>query len=242
MNTFDIIFIVLFYIFAICGVLYFIYLTFNIVSAIVESRHFIKTSNSIFKSIKDKLILNRNDLYKIYYDEFSSCFNSFNSFLEALIKKLMLGTSDDKIDKTFNKDDLLEIKQFVEKIIEEENYNMPFDGVPDNEKSSLLAIVQMTEQNNNSIGIKLELDKIAISLRNNLKRIKKEAIMNKLALSVSVLGIVITVFFQLWGKTSLKNEDIERINENTNKTIIVTIDSIKTMQNELREHTTDSIQ
>ena len=63
-------------------------------------------------------------------------------------------------------------------------------------------------------------------LKSNQKQMKRVQAENKWTLPLSVIGIILTIIFGIFGNYSLSNTDLEKISRDQKEIIINTLDSI----------------
>ncbi len=159
----------------------------------------------ICNSIDEQKIKDREDLHSFYSNLLSGDYDTFDAFLHYFLFWLMYTDTIEKNDGTpFSNEEILEIKNFVSGILQSENENNLFEGVSQDDKSSLLAIKTMLSDSDNSMPLKNELRIISNSLKEKQEIIKYERLWNRFALLVSLLGIIVTVYFSLSTNRSLK--------------------------------------
>ena len=143
---------------------------------------------SIFKSINDGKICSKSELLSAYSGgPFSKKTMTFIEFVESLYAWFVHSTDP------FKNDEIQTFKNIVSPILEEERYKKPFIGIPANDKSSLEVIASLAKEKGIEDIIKPELDNLSNSIKKNQEQILKENKRNKIALRVSVWGLIITV-------------------------------------------------
>ena len=159
----------------------------------------------ICNSIDEQKIKDREDLHSFYSNLLSGDYDTFDAFLHYFLFWLMYTDTIEKNDgKPFSNEEVLQIKKFVSGILQSENENNLFEGVSQDDKSSLLAIKTMLSDSVNSMPLKNELRIISNSLKEKQEIIKYERLWNRFALLVSLLGIIVTVYFSSSTNRSLK--------------------------------------
>lgn len=145
----------------------------------------------IISSITNDRVTSNSDLKDIYFDVSDNTMSYLN-FLKSLNAQFMLSIdyySDSRKEK---------FKNLLSTAISEEQYKEHFESISADDKLSLEAIVKCAEEKDIDKIIKPELDKLAISLNNNQKRINEESKRNLLSIYVSIGSLVITVMSLLY--------------------------------------------
>ncbi len=142
--------------------------------------------DKIIYSIMDNKVYNNNDLKDIYHSVSNNSI-SYIDFLKTLNAEFMLSSSYKS--ETY----IQKFKSIVSTAISEEQYKEHFESISADDKLSIESIVKYAEEKDIDKVIKPELDKLAISLNNNQKRITEESIRNKLSIYVSIGSLIITV-------------------------------------------------
>ena len=205
-----------------------IYLVYMIIDEVIEPNQVKKKLSKEFKSIcdniRDDLICTRDDLHTIYDKNYTKAYPSFIDFLYELKDRLL--RSDGISKSSYYPNEISKIKEYFDNLIKEQNKKEPFSGISDEDRASFMNILQLTEDNDKKALIGQEINRITISIRNYISRIKKESRNNKIALALSVFGIIATAIFYFLGNASLSKENIEEININTKQQMTIVADSI----------------
>lgn len=151
----------------------------------------------ICKRYLDSVINNRDDLYVFYSNLTNTDFESFNHFLAKFLNWLLFSTEIEVDDKELSNENRIKIKQFIIDVSREENDKELFQDVSPDERSSLLAISSYTKSLSNYNAIMRELFGLSNSMKNSQRRIKVESRNNRLALALSLLSLLATVFLSL---------------------------------------------
>lgn len=170
--------------------------------------------------LQNGTILDREDVFLIYKDCDNSQidFLSFERFLEWFILMLYKEKKNDK--------QIIQHKQFIKSILAEEISQKPFDGVNEHEKLLLTAIEDCAIKNEIT-GVKSNLRELSRILIGNQKRHKASKLMNKWSIPISVAGIILSIVIWLFGRTSISENDIEKINKKTEQIVSEKFDSIE---------------
>ena len=126
---------------------------------------------------------------------------------------------------------MLKIQNLISGFIEEEKDAIIFDEVSQDDKSCLLSIKSMAKDSRNCYAINRDIYRLANSIKNNQKKIKRERILNLAALSASVLSLIATVFFSISSNITVK-ERINEIKVDNKEQIHSVIDSISHIIND----------
>ena len=94
--------------------------------------------------------------------------------------------------------DLRKVTSFISEILDKEEALNRYDGVPDDEKSALKAIENVTEKTDNSNAIKQQLDNLSFSIKKNQTNLRRAQWVNGLALFISLVGICFSVYNQFY--------------------------------------------
>ena len=140
----------------------------------------------ILSSITKNRVTSNSDLKDIY-SNVSDNTMSYLNFLKSLNAQFMLSI------EYYGDNNIQKIKNILSTAISEEQYKEHFESISADDKLSMEAIVKYAEEKDIDKVIKPELDKLAISLNNNQKRINEESIRNKLSIYVSIGSLIITV-------------------------------------------------
>ena len=126
-----------------------------------KASQFYEISQSVLQErIKDKSEL----LYVFQNVAKSDDFYSYKEFLKEFLVWLMMSSSKDSKDSNdshLEQNEVKSVKDFISQILEQENEIKPYSGVPENEKSVLISIDTLTENNDNSKAIKQQLEKLS---------------------------------------------------------------------------------
>lgn len=164
-----------------------------------------KAFTDICYSINDSRIKNRQDLYRVYKNLLKKDYISFNDFLENFIVWMTFTNTISTDGRNYlSSNEIIKIKNFVSVILQNETDNNLYDGIGDDDKSSLLTIKRLIVNNANNEAIKHELNKIRFSLKEKQQKIKTEVIVNRAALLVSILSLVATILYSRSTNTLLR--------------------------------------
>jgi len=201
----------------------------EIIKPYQEVKNLTKNFQSICNNINNDLINTRDDLNNLYVRNYSAGWPTFLDFLYELKDRLLRGNHIDT--KHYNPNELLKIKDFIDKIINEQNVKDPLSGIPDEDRASLTNILLLAEDDVKKKLISQEINKLTISIRGYKSEIKKESRKNGIATALAIIGIIATGVFSYLGKTSLSKENIEEININTKQQMSIVVDSIFNSKN-----------
>lgn len=163
------------------------------------------------KCFNENKIEDSYDIQYIYNDYSRYNLNmSYTTFLERYI--VFLQKNDLDVEQ-FNLK-----KNLIKEILEEEKKERPFDGVNEHEKRLLISISD-SAKNNELLSVEHELGELSLILKNNQKRMNIAATMNRWTVPISIISIVLTVVIWIFGRTSISEEDIRTINNNTKMSI-----------------------
>lgn len=187
----------------------------------------IKICDSILKN----RITDREALYRVFSNIRDNKGIKYKAFLSTFYAWLALGPSIEIDGAKIDNDDLLKIQNLISGFIEEEKDAIIFDEVSQDDKSCLLSIKSMAKDSRNCYAINRDIYRLANSIKNNQKKIKRERILNLAALSASVLSLIATVFFSISSNITVK-ERINEIKVDNKEQIHSVIDSISHIIND----------
>lgn len=103
--------------------------------------------------------------------------------------------------------------QQLEGLIKEESEVKPYDGIEGEAKAFFEGISHLINEAPNQEPIKGQLHQLAKIFRNQSVNIKKNRRTNTIALAFSVIGIIVTMLFSIWGKSQLSESSMEAMKE-----------------------------
>lgn len=135
---------------------------------------------------KNKTILGRWDIYSIYKPHLSVYKNNypFPVFLNQYLNHIRANPDG------ITSEEFLDIRAMIESLIEEEESNIPFNGVPDAERGLLLSLKNTCDTEECK-----KLTQLADMIRCSSADLEKKKKENKISTGVSIIGIILTVFF-----------------------------------------------
>lgn len=179
----------------------------------------------ITKGVEDDTINNKDDILLIYKSVMS--YYTLADFLDEYIIYLRNNkdekeNADVKIDvDLFNK-----IRKFIESIVDEERQEKPFEGV-DSYEQRLLNIIDEAAQSGEKKSVHNNLKDLAVSIKNNQKRLKSANLINVCSIPATIISIIITLFIWWFGRTSISTKDLETIKQDNRAVFIEVIDSLQ---------------
>lgn len=179
----------------------------------------------ITKGVEDDTINNKDDILLIYKSVMS--YYTLADFLDEYIIYLRNNkdekeNADVKIDvDLFNK-----IRKFIKSIVDEERQEKPFEGV-DSYEQRLLNIIDEAAQSGEKKSVYNNLKDLAVSIKNNQKRLKSANLINVCSIPATIISIIITLFIWWFGRTSISTKDLETIKQDNRAVFIEVIDSLQ---------------
>lgn len=179
----------------------------------------------ITKGFEDDTINNKDDILLIYKSVMS--YYTLADFLDEYIIYLRNNkdekeNADVKIDvDLFNK-----IRKFIKSIVDEERQEKPFEGV-DSYELRLLTVIDEAAQSGEKKSVHNNLKDLAVSIKNNQKKLKTASLINAWSIPISVISIIITVCIWWFGRTSISIKDLETIKHDNKAAIIEVLDSLQ---------------
>lgn len=107
--------------------------------------------------------------------------------------------------------DAKDIIDKIERIIKSESEVKPFDGLDDEIKAFFEGVSDLSADSQNTHTIKTNLHELAKIYRKQEKGLRKNRVINWLALAFSIFGVFATVAFYFLGKSTISEASIEAI-------------------------------
>lgn len=178
--------------------------TENQAQVISKNKNVYNSFNEISKGYLSSLINNREDLFVYYSNNLIKEFESFAVFLESFKYWLLTSPEIENNGVIVDTDTIIRIKEFITEIYHEEIDKNLFEGVSQDERSSLLAISSYTRSSGKYDAIKRELNSLSNSMIDNRDRIRVESRNNRIAIAVSVSSLLATILLSLSTNSMLK--------------------------------------
>lgn len=158
--------------------------------------------------------LDENEVYLIFKQEIQKNVSqvSYVDFLEDFLIYIRKKDQDGKLTTDFN--------ALLEPIIEHEKENQPYSNVEEMERRSMLAI-ENAALNNEKSSIKKNLEDLSIMIEKKQKTLASAKRQNRISLCTSILGIVLSIFFWLYG-SSLSEDNVKNISKQISEQICKT--------------------
>lgn len=162
----------------------------------LKNEDIIESFKTITFSIRDSKIKDRDALYSVYKTLFSNQYDSFSVFLEKYYVWLITtdniktGTGD-----TLTHYEIVNIEDFISEISQKEDEDLVFEGISSDDKLSILTIKKISRDSISNMTVRNELYKLSYSLKDKERRLKKEGIINRAALLISLLSLLATVLY-----------------------------------------------
>ena len=187
-----------------------------------------RSFKQITNGIEDDTINKKEDIFLIYKSTMIDL--TFVDFLDEYIIYLRKN-KDEKTDAEIKVDANLfnRISAFIKKIVDEECQEKPFEGVDSYEKR-LLNIIDEAAQCGEKNSVHSNLKDLAVSIKNNQKKLKTASRINIWSIPISIISIIITVCIWWFGRTSISTKDLETIRQDNKAALIEVMDSLQNIQ------------
>lgn len=181
---------------------------------------FKRTFRRLFEGICIGAVQDENGVKHIFETSFNTSTNQYNDFLKRFNAWIATNTHD------LTSHDIAKVTDFITPIINAELEGIPDDGLSEDDKYAISSIETMVAESNNKEAIRSQLRNISNSLVRFNHRIKKESLLNRTALLVSIASMLITLGLHFLGKSSISENSLESINNHTDQKIELAVDSI----------------
>ena len=184
-----------------------------------------KSFKLITKGIEDDTVNNKDDIFLIYKSVPTD--STFADFLDEYI--IYLRNNKDERDNAEVKVDAYlfnRISELIKSIVDEERQEKPFEGV-DSYELRLLNVIDEAAQSGEKKSVHNNLKDLAVSIKNNQKKLKTASLINAWSIPISVISIIITVCIWWFGRTSISIKDLETIKHDNKAAIIEVLDSLQ---------------
>ena len=156
-------------------------------------------SREIYKKKAYKLLLKGAKQETLYEDFIYNTYKhyiinndiSYIDFIESFILYARLYDNDGVLTK--------KIADITNPILENEKKQIPYSNIPEREKRLLLAI-ENSATNGENFALKNNLIELSDEIANNQKKLNTEHNKNKLSITISIIGILLTIIMGFIGK------------------------------------------
>ncbi len=181
-------------------------------------------NDKAIRLIYNKLLSKLNSLYDY----------TFVGFLEAFLIYIRKEDSDGTVTKN--------IEDLVNPLLDKERAEKPYSGINEGERRILLAIEEAASKEEFT-SLKRHITDLSVVIENNQKALKRAEATNKWTIPTSIVGVILTVVFGIYGlrNPSLSSKEIDRISDKLSKQVNISVDSISNQQIKTYKNSIDSL-